>query len=228
MSVEKAAIYYQKNETDKELSEKIDIMFNPESYKISRRVNYGNEDNMNYGGELKNYPFVNFTGGDSDKLSLELIINKYTFEHYSNAKPYESRELDITEDVRKIKALTLIKPNLHQPPMCRFSWSSLNFQGYVTSVSADYTMFLDDGTPVRARISLEISGAELGADSKVAYESPDRTKVKILKENQQLWQIAAEEYNDASKWREIAVANNIDNPLYLKSGTKLIVPALKK
>lgn len=227
MAVEKAAIYYQENEIDKDFSGKIDIMFNPEKYKIIRNVNY-NKDNMNYGGGLKDYPFVNFTGGSLDKLNLELIINRYNFVHYSNAIKYKSRDIDITGDVRKIKALTLIKPNLHQPPMCKFSWSSFKFVGYVTSVSVEYTMFLDDGTPVRAKIALEILGFEEGIDSKVPYESPDRTKVKILKENQQLWQIAAEEYNDASKWREIAAANNIDNPLYIKSGTELIVPALKK
>lgn len=231
--LEKAVIRCQKDEHDSELSKIINIKFNPATYKVTRNVSYSNakdkENTLEYNNiELKNYPTMNFLGGQADTLNLDLVLNKYEFSHYSRSVDYTSADLNITDDVKEIEALTLIKPNLHRPPLCRFSWSAFEFQGYVTSFSAEYTMFLNDGTPVRAKISLTIQGAELGNDIQVPYESPDRTKIRVLEENQQLWEIAYEEYNDASKWREIARANNISNPLYPETGSKLIIPALKK
>ncbi len=229
---EKAAIFYQKNENDTSCSEKIEVMFNPASYSISRNVNYSgvyrkkNKDIEKSNIISHNYPNMTFLGGSSDSLSLELIVNKYEFKHYSGVEK-TSKDLSIKEYIKKIQALTLIKENIHKPPLCKFVWSDFSFQGYVTSLQINYTMFLDDGTPVRAKINLNIQGCMLGNDVKIPFESPDRTKSRILSENQQLWEIAEDEYGDSSKWREIAIANNISNPIYIESGKKLVVPALK-
>jgi hypothetical protein len=227
---EKAKIYYQ--DKSNELKGEIEVMFNPASYSISRSVNYSNkneekersEGNKTTSANLDNHPNMNYLGGNSDTLTLELIINKYNFSHYSGDEKYDKSKLDITQDVKKLEALTFIKSELHKPPLCKFVWSSFTFEGYVTSFSANFTMFLDDGTPVRAKVNLTIQG---GNNIKVAFESPDRTKDRIIKENQQLYEIAYEEYGDASKWREIAKANNISNPLYISTGTHLVVPAIK-
>lgn len=238
-STNKAIIYYQTDANDTKLNGKIPVMFNPKTYSVSRNVRYNNingnnnknnnnNNNNSNNFELKNYPELNYAGGNADTLRVELIFNKYNFKQYSNEVKYSSQELDITKDVKDLEKLTLSKPNLHRPPKCRFEWSSFSFQGYVSSFNATYTMFLEDGTPVRAKVSLTIIGAELGNDVKVPYESPDRTKNRLINENQQLWEIADNEYDNPSMWREIAKANNIRNPLYLKSGTRLIIPAIKK
>lgn len=238
-STNKATIYYQTDENDTKLNGQISVMFNPNTYSISRNVHYTGNNNNNKANkyssnsysedfELKNYPNLNYAGGSSDTLSLELIFNKYDFKHYSKDIKYNSEDLDITKNVKDLEKLTLAKANLHKPPKCRFEWSSFSFQGYISSFNVTYNMFLEDGTPVRAKVALTIIGAELGNDVKVPYESPDRTKNRLINENQQLWEIAYNEYGDATMWREIAKANNIKNPLYLKSGTRLIVPAITK
>ena len=41
-----------------------------------------------------------------------------------------------------------------------------------------------------------------------------------------LWSIAYEEYDDCEKWREIAKANNIMNPLDIRPGQVIRIPAL--
>lgn len=236
--VNKATIYYQEDANDKDLTQSIEVMFNPASYTLSRNVGYNdakNDENPNNTNNattstasLQNYPPMSFTGGKLDTLSMELMLNKYEFEHYSGDVTYNSRDLNVVDDVRKLKALTFIQANQHKPPMCKFSWSSFEFKGYITSLNVEYTMFLDDGTPVRAKVSLSMSGAEVGTEAKISFESPDRTKNKLIQENKQLWELAYEEYSDASQWREIAKANNINNPLYLQSGTRLVIPALTK
>jgi len=58
-------------------------------------------------------------------------------------------------------------------------------------------------------------------------QSADRTKRKTLKQGEQLWMIAAEEYEDPGQWRAIAEANGIDNPRKLAAGRRLIIPRLE-
>ena len=228
-NINNAIIYYQTSPSDTKFQGKIPVTFNPATYTVSRTVSYGGNQNDN-GTQLqqKNYPVLNYTGVNNDTLSLELMFNKYEFQHYSNQVKYTSDDLSIIKEVKEIEALTLLKDSLHRPPLCKFVWSSFSFEGYVTSFSANYTMFLDDGTPVRAKVNLTIQGAESGNDAKIPFQSPDRTKSRTLQEGQQLWEISYEEYENPEMWREIAKANGIRNPLNIKSGMQLVIPALKR
>jgi nucleoid-associated protein YgaU len=56
--------------------------------------------------------------------------------------------------------------------------------------------------------------------------SADRTKQWVFKTGDTLQKIAAREYGDPNKWRPIARANNIDNPLTIPAGQALKIPAL--
>ena len=228
-NINNAIIYYQTSPSDTKFQGKIPVTFNPATYTVNRTVSYGsNQNDNNTQLQQKNYPVLNYTGGNNDTLSLELMFNKYEFQHYSNQVKYTSDDLSIIKEVKEIEALTLLKDSLHRPPLCKFVWSSFSFEGYVTSFSANYTMFLDDGTPVRAKVNLTIQGAESGNDAKIPFQSPDRTKSRTLQEGQQLWEIAYEEYENPEMWREIAKANGIRNPLNIKSGMQLVIPALKR
>jgi nucleoid-associated protein YgaU len=240
---EKAKILYQENESPN-LTGEIDIMFNPTTYSVSRSVNYGSSSGSSKGKgkkgaakgkkenrPLRDYPNFIYNGGSADSLSLEIILNTYEFQHVYDPSKIDSSKLSITEKVIQLKKLTLINPKIHRPPLCKFEWGKFNFTGYVNRLNVTYTMFLDDGTPVRARVSFEMTGVEYKDSNlveNIPLESPDRTKRRLVSENQQLWEFAQDEYGDASKWREIAKANGIKNPLYIKSGTRLTVPALTK
>ena len=63
-------------------------------------------------------------------------------------------------------------------------------------------------------------------NTRVPLESPDRTKCRTLHEGQSLWALAYEEYGDPEKWKEIARENRIANPLQIKPGQVLKLPAL--
>lgn len=225
----KAAIYYDKSGKGN-FNDKITVMFNPNTYSVSRNINYGGNDGKNDKDNInmQNHANQTFSGGNNDTFSFELIYNRYNFEHYSGNEKIVSKDMNVARDINKLKALTFIAENAHTPPECKFVWSSFSFIGYISSFKADYTMFLNDGTPVRAKVQINMIGYEEFENKKIAFQSPDRTKSRILEANQQLWEIAAEEYDDAAMWREIAKANNINNPLDISNGTALIVPALKK
>ncbi len=56
--------------------------------------------------------------------------------------------------------------------------------------------------------------------------SSDVVKTRVVKRHDTLQSIAAEEYNDPSRWRDIARANRIVNPRAIPPGTVLTIPKL--
>lgn len=69
---------------------------------------------------------------------------------------------DARKIVAKLEALQKIDANRGRPPVVKFTWGhNSQFEGVLEHVNVKYTMFLEDGTPVRA------SGALRGRESVV-------------------------------------------------------------
>lgn len=197
----------------------IEVMFNPESYQISQGASYSEKKIPGLDG-----PISQFIAGESMTLDMTLY-----FDTYEPPTPEKGEGgTNVGAKVAQLTQLVKIDGSLHRPPGVSFCWGKLKFHGYVTSVKASYTMFLSDGTPVRAKADISLRSLLDADESKrqAPFESPDRTKVRILHENEQLWQYAFQEYGDAERWREIAVQNGIDDPLLVEAGMVLTLPAL--
>lgn len=122
-----------------------------------------------------------------------------------------------------------IDSDLHAPPICLFIWGTFLFPCIIETVSKRFTMFLPDGTPVRATLTVtlkEYKEHEVQV-KEISRQSADRTKTWQVKQGDSLWLIAAKEYGDPDLWRPIAEANDIDNPRILRSGVELIIPPLE-
>jgi nucleoid-associated protein YgaU len=116
------------------------------------------------------------------------------------------------------------KPN---PPWVVFHWGGLSsFTGYIHSVTVKYTLFTPGGLPIRgtATVNLEeISKEEQGQNPTSGALSAQR--VHTVLSGDTLASIAWHEYGDPTMWREIATANRVDNPMRLRAGSSLLVPA---
>jgi nucleoid-associated protein YgaU len=102
------------------------------------------------------------------------------------------------------------------------------FQGVFERLDQRFTLFMDDGTPVRATLTCSIKAWRSNKDDRalMALESADIDKRKTVRRGDTLSGIAAEEYGDPAEWRPIALANGIDDPLRLRAGGALMVPRL--
>lgn len=90
-----------------------------------------------------------------------------------------------------------------------------------------FTLFLPSGVPVRATVDVTFKQYYDGTGETGRLQSANFTKHYIVQSGDTLAGIAAEKYEDPTKWRAIAQENNIDDPLELYPGQLLVIPAIE-
>lgn len=201
---------------------KLPVQFNPESFRVERKVSYvkcsqkENEENH-----------TTFAGVVSPVMYVSLFFDTSggaAFDGLSTMK-----KGNVSELVDEFTAYTQIIPELHRPPLVIFVWGTTQFPGFIQEINTTYTMFDKDGIPLRARMDMVIEGypEDGSGGSRIPLASPDRTKARVVTDGSSIWELAGKEYDDVGRWREIAKANSVMDPFAIPSGTVLKVPALK-
>ena len=214
----------KKNQNNKailmtETGSKVVVQFNPETYNVSNAVKYA--DHAIPGSDITISQFIT---GESATLDFELMFDTYDYSDDSAEKG-----TDVTEKTKEIVKLTNIEGSLHRPPIVTFIWGSVSFRGIITDVKQQFLMFLPSGIPVRAKLNVTMKSLKDASSGKSSpLESPDRTKYKTVSEGEYLWNYANEEYDSPDMWRVIAKANGIMNPLDIRPGQIIKIPALKR
>lgn len=198
----------------------IAVQFNPTEYGIDRGSSYA---------ELPvpglRTPLLQFVRGEAQTLSLELFLDG---SEQRGSGSLLASDKTVHERLKQLRQFVEIDRALHAPPVCHFHWQEVNFYGVVTSFKEKYTLFDETGKILRARITLSLKSYE-GVDEQLRdlkKESPDRTRVRVVREGETLSAIAAEVYGDPSLWRVLAEANAVERPRFVPAGTALYVPAL--
>ena len=208
-------------------SNTIDVLFNPSEYQLTDGAVYSEKKVPGLDG-----PIVQYISGEATELSLSLFLDTYVPESSSLLSVVPgmggSSSTDVSAITKEIAQAVSIVGSLHRPPKVTFKWGSLNFEGVITKVNHTYTMFTESGMPVRAKVNLTFKSLISPEDSKRAspFESPDRSKYRTIMEGMQLWNLAYTEYGDPGMWRVIAKENGIMNPLDIRPGQVVRLPAL--
>jgi nucleoid-associated protein YgaU len=191
------------------------VLYNPEEYTVSKDNNFAVQ-----GVPGRNSPVVQFVNGNQRTLEVELFCD--TWDTASKVKS------DVRGQTRPITDLMRIDGELHAPPILIVTMASLRLRCVLSRVSEQYTMFMPDGMPVRARLTC--SFLEVVVPEQDALESnlltSDFSKVHVVARGDTLSSIAASRYEDPATWRPIALANGIANPLRIAVGQTLRIPAL--
>lgn len=145
----------------------IDVQFNPNTMSLSMTNSI--DGNSNNGRQARKY-----TGTSSANLSLDL--------EFDTADAGE----DVREKTKEIAQFVLPAGQgaKKAPPRVRFEWGTFALQGVMSSLSEELSFFGADGTPLRAKLSVQISeqdpayvandsgtGADPGRDSPASGES---------------------------------------------------------
>lgn len=191
--------------------ESIHVLFNPGQYSLDQS-NALNEENV---PGLAS-PILSYKWGKGRTLRMDLFFDTY------------EQRTDVRQHTDLVYGLLNIRGPLHRPPVCTFTWGSFNFTCMLESVGGRFTLFLPDGTPVRATLSVTFKEFVEMKDAvrDPPTESADHAKSYLVRRGDTLASIAAAEYGDPGRWRPIAQANRIANPRLLAPGTRLVLPAL--
>jgi nucleoid-associated protein YgaU len=192
------------------------VLFNPFEYTIERGNAYKATAVPGLSG-----PLLQFINGEADVLSMELFLDDYT-------DPPKGGEKSVKDRLDELAQLLEIDRELHAPPTVQFVWGKLHFTAILEKLSRKITLFRPDGTPARATLNVAFKEYKRLEDlvNDPRLESADKSKRRVMVGNDSLWALAAREYGDVTRWRDIAERNDLDDPRDIHAGDWLLVPAL--
>ncbi len=192
----------------------LECAFNPQDYTVSKANVWTYKPNQ--GDDL---PKPEFGGGMPMIYKLSLLLDA----------SLDGPEQSVKEQANKL--MGAMHGNGTAPKFIEFSWGSVKLpKAAPMSLSIRYARFRPNGEPVRAFVDLELAQAEPSSPAGKA-QNPTTRAITGLREHRvtdgdSLPSIAYHAYGDATRWRVIAEANGIDNPLHLRRGSTLTIPRL--
>ena len=192
----------------------IQCAFNPETYSVSKTNIWTYKPNQS-----KDYPKPEFGGGMPMVYTMQLLLDV---------------SLQGSDQSIKDQANALMKA-MHgggsPPKFVTFSWGSTQLpKAAPLSISIQYAMFHPNGDPMRAFVDLELAQADDSSPPGQAQNPTTRgtagLRSHIVQDGDSLQSIAYESYGDPTRWRVIAEANGVDDPLRIERGTALGIPRL--
>ena len=190
------------------------FMFNPTEYHISQSVHTNPSNSPGKPGGI-----VEYLGTSQMAVSMQLFFDDFA-----------SRKGDVTPKITK-----LLKWQMPQddggtpPPLVKFSWGNpqlTNFQGTITRLEINYTVFAKDGTPLQAKVDLTIEGdSPIDMGKNPTSHASDMRRVHTVIEGETIQSVAYAELGEPNYWRAIADANGIDDPLRVRPGRTLLIPS---
>ncbi|GAB1688902.1 LysM peptidoglycan-binding domain-containing protein [Krasilnikovia sp. M28-CT-15] len=115
-----------------------------------------------------------------------------------------------------------------RPPKVIFSWGpSFLIEANITNVSVTYNRFAPNGSPVRAEVTIRLqqqpSLLSLLATNPTSAGLPGR-KAHTVTAGDSLARIATDQYGSPGRWRQLAEANGIEDPLRVRPGDRVYLP----
>jgi len=192
----------------------IQCAFNPESYTISKTNVWTYKPTQG-----KDYPDPEFGGGLPMTYKLSLLLDA----------SMKGSDGSIKDDANKL--MQAMHGNGSAPKFVTFSWGSVKLpKAAPVSISIHYALFQPNGDPIRAFVDLELAQADATSPPGQAQNPTTRgiagMRSRVVHDGDSLPSIAYDAYGDATKWRVIAEANGIDDPLRLRRGVALTIPRL--
>lgn len=210
MALEKAIIRKYDPDSMSVEGEGVEVLFNPTQYRLSKSNQFGEVAVPGLSASL-----IQFGKGNSSSLSMQLFFDTY------------EKRTDVRQYTGKITGLLDIDAELHAPPVLVFSWGNLNFICVLERAEQTFELFLPDGTPVRATLDVTFKEYFDGKKHGANLQSANFAKRYVVKRHDTLSGISGRFYEDPGLWRHIAHENGIDDPLAIRPGQVLVIPAIE-
>jgi len=207
--------------------ETIQALFNPTEYTITKGNNWTFDPIK--GNSL---PKGKFGGGKPREMQVNLLLDQTL----PNGGMSVKEITDMLFKMMDVKGSAGAGAGDAVPPLVTFQWGEMiPFKAACTSLTVAFQLFKPNGTPIRADVKLALTQAETATSassgSKKKPQNPTTRSagglgVHVVKDGDTLQSVAHHTYGDPNRWRLIAEANGVDNPLHLRSGTALNLPRI--
>jgi hypothetical protein len=196
----------------------LECYFNPTEYSISKTNEWKYKTVTG-----TSFSPPEFGGGQPRQIELSLLFDQ-TFPPYT--MPVRDSTAALLDMMEVPSGKTGGSPTA-VPPFVTFEWGRLQFKGAVTSLSVTYKLFEPNGDPLRADVKLTLKqAAAIQPGQNPTTRATAGFGVHRVRDGDTLPSISYDAYGDATKWRLIAEANGVDNPLHLRRGVALSLPRL--
>ena len=196
----------------------LECYFNPTEYSISKSNEWKYKTVTG-----TSFSPPEFGGGQPRQIELNLLFDQ-TFPPYTMSVRESTAAL---LDMMEVPSGKTGGSPTAVPPFVTFEWGRLVFKGACVSLSVTYKLFEPNGDPLRADVKLTLKQAE---EAQQGQNPTTRAAagygVHRVRDGDTLPSISYQAYGDATKWRLIAEANGVDNPLHLRRGRALSLPRL--
>ncbi len=194
---------------------RVEFAFNPKELSVKRSNKLKQEEQKG-----KDAPKIEYESGSGRKLTFQAF-----FDTYERGVNVVKEYLTPLEKLATVDSETEGADNTSRPPYVMFAWGRVRFfKGIIESLSIKYTMFLPDGTPVRATADLTIVEVpdDAGSQNPTSAGATGLRSHTVLP-GETLDLIAFRELGSARQWQHIAETNGIDDPWLLVAGSRLVI-----
>ncbi|MHB2022174.1 MAG: CIS tube protein [Mycobacteriales bacterium] len=203
-----------------ETHERIPCLFNPAQLEIARTNTWTAETMPGRG-----VPALRFTGGASGWLKLDLFFD--TTDAGTPVTKHTGAVLKLMEPETSLPGSDESTRNV-RPPYVIFHWGDLHsFKAVISDLELTFTYFSSSGTPLRARMNLvlrQFEESDAFGPQNPTSGTPHPHRVHRVQPGETLDRISARYYGDSTRWRLLATANGIEDPLAMRPGMLLSVP----
>lgn len=210
----------QKAYIETERKEQIPCLFNPSEFSLSMANTWSSKPVAG-----RSVPELTFTGGQSGTLNLNLVFD--TTGDGSPVTKYTNKLVGLMKVDAELPGFNRDQ-NKGRPQHVTFRWGDIHsFKAVITRLDLTFTYFSSSGVPLRAKASLSLTQIEDDATwgpQNPTSGTPAPHRIHRLQPGETLDRLAARYYGDSTRWRPIAQANAVVDPLGLEPGTLLVIP----
>ncbi|WP_028644982.1 CIS tube protein [Nocardioides sp. URHA0020] len=203
-------------------TDKVPCLYNPETVTVGRRNNWVSNPMPGRG-----VPTLRYAGANSGWLKVDLIFD--TTNDGTPVSTHTGKIVDLMDVDPSLPGSDETTSNV-RPPTVTFHWGDLHsFKAVIEGLRLSFTYFSSAGVPLRANMELELRQYEpslaFGAQNPTSG-TPKPHRVHRVQPGETLDRISARYYGDSTRWRLLASANGLEDPLAVRPGTMLTVPRL--
>lgn len=199
----------------------VSVLINPDEYTHHHSVKYA-KDNQPPGVIGETTKFVSI---EAETLAFKLVYDATGVLGSPNPCP------DVTTKINELKKVIYnYNGDIHSPNYIQISWGTMLFKCRLTSMDVNYTLFLPNGNPLRAKITLNFSGYIDPVTLNLAAhnQSADLTHTRIVLAGDTLPMLCNTIYGNCAYYVNVAEHNNLINFRNIQPGDVLTFPPLSK